>query len=404
VGATRLGVPFQAVRYETDTHREYGRIVTLRLDHAMPALFVSLPDHPRSGIAGLRIPNRAGLLVVCDDPGFAEAVLEVVQPALVRWARQYPINLSIDGDSLVSVGAPVPPDQLLAYVEALDDIAAALSAAPSLDHFSATKPATLSFYQRPAWVYRPRDDSIMAGAQISQAGFDHQAVDVVGIPSRDSGSQGSRTATRHVTARASRPRCSSTPVGQMLLPFGFPVFANQWNGYGDPLAFFGPGFDDYAFASPDPVVATTIVESMRDFLSTADLPAFAITGNRVHVRPRAAQPDEFERLTWMFAEFFSYVPAVIWRDLGRPAAPFPARCAEQAAAPSRRCAPRREAMCRTSAWWAPAEPLSLRQAQGLGAVRYSPGCRTPMVSSRLAKSRWSPVAITQHRSSDLASS
>ena len=86
----------------------YGRIVTLRLDHAMPALFVSLPDHPRSGIAGLRIPNRAGLLVVCDDPGFAEAVLEVVQPALVRWARQYPINLSIDGDSLVSVGAPVP--------------------------------------------------------------------------------------------------------------------------------------------------------------------------------------------------------------------------------------------------------------------------------------------------------
>lgn len=325
VGATRLGVPFQAVRYETDTHREYGRIVTLRLDHAMPALFVSLPDHPRSGIAGLRIPNRAGLLVVCDDPGFAEAVLEVVQPALVRWARQYPINLSIDGDSLVSVGAPVPPDQLLAYVEALDDIAAALSAAPSLDHFSATKPATLSFYQRPAWVYRPRDDSIMAGAQISQAGFDHQAVDVVDIPERGLWFTGftHRYKTRHSSGKSSSVQQHAVPVGQMLLPFGFPVFANQWNGYGDPLAFFGPGFDDYAFASPDPVVATTIVESMRDFLSTADLPAFAITGNRVHVRPRAAQPDEFERLAWMFAEFFSYVPAVIWRDLGRAGSPVP---------------------------------------------------------------------------------
>lgn len=213
----------------------------------------------------------------------------------------------------------------MTYVEALDDLATTLSGAPSLDRFVAPKPIAMSFYERPTWVYRPRDDSIMAGAQISQMGYDHRAEDVVDIPERGLWFTGftHRYKTRHSSGKTTSVQQHADPVGQMLLPFMFGVFANQWNGYGDPLAFFGPGFDDYAFSSPDAVFATTIVESMRDFLETAALPPFVITGDRLHVKPRSPKPEEFERLAWTFAEFFSYVPAVIWRDLGQPGSPVP---------------------------------------------------------------------------------
>ena len=325
VGATGLGVPFQAVRYESQTHTEYARIVTLRLSHPMPAFFVSLPDHPRPGIVGLQIPNSVGLLVVAEDADFGNAVLEVVQPALVRWAKSYAISLSIDGDSLVATGAPVAPDDLLAFVEALDDLAKAISEAPSLDRFVKPKPAALSFFERPTWFYRNRDDSIMAGAQISKAGFDHEAVDVIDIPERGLWFTGftHRYKTRHSTGKSTTTQQHNDPIGQMLLPFRFGVFANKWNGYGDPLAFFGDDIDEYAFSSPDAVLATTIVTHLRDFLAGARLPAFVIDRDRVHIKPAAPTPAEFERLAWMFAEFFSLVPDFIWRDLGLPGNPVP---------------------------------------------------------------------------------
>ncbi len=323
VGATSLGVPFQAVRYESQAYSEFARIVTLRLSHPMPALFLSLPDHPRPGISGLAVANSAGFLVVTDEPEFAEAVLEVAQPMLVRWAKSYPLDLSIDGDSLVATGAPVAPDELAAYVEALDDIAKAISEAPSLKRFIGTVPPALSFYGRPSWVYRARDDSILAGAQISDLGSDHQAVDVVDIPERglwftgfthrytvESRHRGRRRRTQH-----------DDPVGQMLLPFSFGTFANKWRGYGNPLAFFGNRLDQYAFSSPDPRFATSIVESMRDFLEGAAWPPFAIVVDRVHVTPHAIDPAEYARLAFMFAEFFSLVPDPIWHDLGLPSNP-----------------------------------------------------------------------------------
>jgi hypothetical protein len=325
VGKTRLGVPFQAVRYATDAGGDpYGRVVALRLDHPMPPLFVSLPDHPRPGIVGLRIPNQTGLLVVSPDAEFADAVLEVAQPLLVRWAKRYPINLSIDGDSLVGTGAPVDPDGLLEHLEALDDIAAALSHAPSLDRFTIAKPSGLSFYQRPAWVYRPRDDSIMAGAEIARSGYDHEAVDVVDIPERGLWFTGftHRYKTQQSSGKSTSTQQHDDPVGQMLLPFRFGSFANRWKGYGDPLAFFG-SLDDYAFSSPDAMFATTIVRSMTDFLSAAAMPPFAIVLDRIHIRPASNSPEEYERLAWTFAEFLSLVPDVIWRGTGLATSPVP---------------------------------------------------------------------------------
>ncbi len=324
IGTSGLGVPFQALRYGADGSSDYSRVVLLRLTHPMPPLFVSLPDHPRPGVVGLTIPNSAGLLVVSPVPGFAHAVLEVAQPLFVRWAKRYPISLSIDGDSLVATGAPVALDELDTYVEALDDIAAALNAAPSLGRFTATKPLGLSFYGRPTWVYRARDDSILVGAQVSRAGSGHRGLDVVDIPERglwftglvhayevDSGDADSGTVNHR------------DPVGQMLLPFPFGVLANRWRSYGAPLAFFGADLASYSFSAPDPAFATEVVQATRDFLAGAQLPPFAIDGSRVHIRPRVADPQEYARLAWSFAEWFSLLPESIWQRAGLSANPVP---------------------------------------------------------------------------------
>ncbi len=326
VGTSGLGVPFQALRYAKDGATDYARVVLLRLSHAMPPFFVSLPDHPRPGVIGLTIPNRVGLLVVSPDPDFANAVLEVTQPMLVRWAKQYPINLSIDGDSLVATGAPVDPDRLNAYVEALDDIAAAINGSPSLARFTAKKPPQLSFYQRPGWIYRTRDDSILVGAQVATAGTGHRGVDVVDIPERglwftgfihayeteSSNSDGGSSTTHH-----------RDPTGQMLLPFPFGVIGNGWRKLGEPLAFFGPGLSRYTFSSPDPAFASAVVNSTRDFLASAQLPKFALTNSRLHVSLTSSEPGEYERVAWSFAEWFSLIPDQIWQRLGLPTSPVP---------------------------------------------------------------------------------
>lgn len=328
VGSSGLGVPFQAVRYSSDVQAAtpgFSRTVTLRLSHPMPPLFVSLPDHPRPGIEGLKIPNQVGLLVVSPDPDFADAVLEVAQPALVRWAKRYPINLSIDGDSLTSIGAPVAADQLDAYVEALDDIAAALSSAPSLKRFTATKPAGLSFYQHPSWQYRERDDRMLVGASLAQ-GTNHRATDVVDIPERglwftsfihryethSYDGNGHYTTTYH-----------AEPLARMLLPFRFGVFANRSRGYGDPLMFFGAELESYAFSSPDPAFATAILEELRPFFAATRLPPFAIAYDQVTLRPATSDIREIGRLAWCFAELFSLIPDSIWHGLGLERCPVP---------------------------------------------------------------------------------
>ncbi len=322
VGVTRGGVPFMAVRYSHRRHQAaYERIVLLRLPHVLPPFFVSLPDHPRQGIEGVPVPNGAGLLMVAEDLDYGAAVVEAAQPAIMRWARRHPVDLAIDGDSLVSLGGPVPLDDLSAYVEELDDVAAAL-AAPSLRRFVGRKPAGLSFYGHPDWVYRARDDSIMAGADISREGSDHQALDVVDVPERGLWFTGF---THHYWARAGDSRHSyQVPVGQILLPFPFAVLANRWDGYGDPLAFFGwKDLDGYAFAGPDRALVTTVVTATRELLARVPLPPFAIDGARVHVRPDSVHPREYQRLAWAFAEFFSLVPDQVWHDLGLAGCPVP---------------------------------------------------------------------------------
>ena len=326
LGTSGLGVPFQALRYGKDKSTEYARVVLLRLRQPMPPVFISLPAHPRPGIQGLSIPNRAGLLVVSPVPEFAEALLEVTLPLLVRWAKQYPINLSIDGDSLVSTGAPIAPDRLNAYVEELDDIAAAINSAPSLRPYTATKPKGMSFYQRPSWVYRERDDSILAGALLTTVGTGHRAVHVVDIPERGlwfTGFLHAYETTGSTTDGYSSTTTNEDPTGQILLPFRFGSIANGWRGFGDRLAFFGEGISDYNFSSPDPAFATAVVESTRSFLATAYLPKFAIEGSRVHMRAASSDPSEYERLAWTFAEWFSLIPDKIWQQYGLQSSPVP---------------------------------------------------------------------------------
>ena len=89
------------------------------------------------------------------------------------------VDLSVDGQQLVAVGAPKDPDQLQAYLERLAPVAQAIDQEGLAPHRMAPPPAGFGFYGHPDWQLIGRDDTLIARYGLTTAGFGHTTEKVI---------------------------------------------------------------------------------------------------------------------------------------------------------------------------------------------------------------------------------
>jgi hypothetical protein len=89
------------------------------------------------------------------------------------------VDLSVDGQQLVAVGAPKDPDQLQTYIEGLAGIAQALAPSRLASYVAPALPPGFGFYGHPDWQLIGRDDTLIAKYGLTTAGFGHTTEKVI---------------------------------------------------------------------------------------------------------------------------------------------------------------------------------------------------------------------------------
>ena len=134
-GTTAAGHAFRVLEYDYSGagHGYSERVACLQLAFGLPDVFVSDGDQARPGIspAGVSLVQAqdGALRAIAADGPLAAQVLALVGPGVAAFSLLADqVDLGIDGDQLVVSHAPKDPDDLLAFLAALDPIVAALFA------------------------------------------------------------------------------------------------------------------------------------------------------------------------------------------------------------------------------------------------------------------------------------
>jgi hypothetical protein len=163
-GTTEAGYRYRSFNYSYDggLYRFAGRVLVIDLPFALPAVFWTTGSRLRAGIedAGrLGCLQHENLRVCSADEMVAKQVFgSVVNPtlALARFLNE-PVDLSVDHNHLVAVGAPVS-DGLSQYLASMDEIVAALSLTVPRRLELPSVVARYSFFGHPEWSYEAIGD------------------------------------------------------------------------------------------------------------------------------------------------------------------------------------------------------------------------------------------------------
>ena len=325
-GVTSTGIPYQGFDYASTSYSKYAGVATVRLAMCLPEFFVSLPENPRAGIAGVQVPNRAGLLVVAESLAFGQAVLDGSLVEIREFARRRALDLAIDGDSLTAIQVPLSPDGLGAYCEDMALVAASISADPELQRFLAPRESGQGYYGYPGSVYVDRDDRFLAHLPVAMTGQSHQARDIIAMPPRG-GVQAVAFRHRFQTTTSTGEATTTSNHDQYFvsvsLPFRFGRFGFDWRGFGDPLMLFVPSFEGAHQISADSNdFGGDIARPMLGWLSAMNPPAFAIQDTTFWFTLKAAPtPRAVEWCSTFVVEFFDRIEGHVWQRLGYPSNP-----------------------------------------------------------------------------------
>ncbi len=325
-GTTSGGFPYQGFDYASTAYDEYGGVATLRLGLCLPAFFVSLPENPRVGIAGVQVPNQAGLLVVAESLAFGRAVLDGSLVTIREFARRRALDLAIDGDSLTAIQVPLGAEALREYCEDMALVARSISVDPELRRFAVPRKAGQGFYGFPGSTYVHRDDRLLADVPTTHRGSDNQALDIVAMPAQR-GVQGVGFRHHYQTTSYNGTTTSTTTHAsyfvRVLLPFRFGRFGFDWRGFADPLMLFVPSFErNHQISADDNTFAAEVARPMLDWLATVGPPSFVIQEQTMwfslKVQP---SPSAVEWCASFAFEFFDRVSDRVWQRLGRSGNP-----------------------------------------------------------------------------------
>jgi hypothetical protein len=81
------------------------------------------------------------------------------------------VDLGIDGQQLVAVGAPKDPERLVSYLEQLGAVAQAIDPSALTPYRVTPPPSGFGFYGHPDWQLIGRDDALIAKYDLTTAGF-----------------------------------------------------------------------------------------------------------------------------------------------------------------------------------------------------------------------------------------
>jgi hypothetical protein len=331
-GTTRGGVPFRVFEYAVKAGgpRSDARLASLRLPATLPDLFVGA-GAVRDGIRLPAVPLDPALEVRAADPAYARALLAPpVLAALAAFGRAgHRVDVSVDGASLVAVGAPKDPDALEAYLEALAAVVLAVDASAVAPWAGPPVPPGFTFYGRPDWVLVGTDDSAIARFGLTTAGFGHTTEQVVrgdngGLPveglvhrwktqrtETTTDSEG-RTRTRTVTEH------HSEDVAGVWLPFAFPQLSIDGGWGGQRVRFESEEFNDrFKVRCADAKLAYDVIHPRTmEFLMAVAPPGIQIEGNLMRFLVSSHDTGSLGFCADFAHDFFARVPSFVWKNLG----------------------------------------------------------------------------------------
>jgi hypothetical protein len=330
-GTTSAGVPFRVFEYESSEGgpKFDDRIASMQLPLPLPDLFVST-DGMRSGIQGAPVDVDPRFQVRAADATYARTALSAgLLDAIASFGQAgQRVDLSVDGQQLVAVGAPKDPDELQAYLERLAGVARAIDQSSLAPYRIAPPPAGFVFYGHPDWLLIGRDDTLIAKYGLTTAGFGHTTEKVIrgnndGLPVEAfvhrwktqrtetyTDSEG-RTRTRTVTEN------HSEIVSAIMMPFSFPMLSVGGGWGGKKVNFESEEFNDrFTVRTDDPKFASDVIHPRTmEFLIAEQPPGFRIDGDVMRFSVDKHDTQLIGFCADFAHEFLSRVPSFVWKDL-----------------------------------------------------------------------------------------
>ena len=305
------------------------RVASIRLPLPLPDLFISA-EHTRSGVELPSVEVDPRFQVRAADAGYAGTALSTsVLDAIAAFGQAgHQVDLSIDGQQLVAIGAPKDPEELQAYLDKLGAVAQTFDAA-ALGPYQVTPPQPrFGFYGHPDWQLIGRDDSLIAKYDLTTAGFGHTTEKVIrgsndGLPIEafihrwktqrtvTSTDSDGRTQTRTVTEN------HSEVVTAVATPFSFPTLSVGGGWSGKKVRFESEDFNDrFTVRTADPKFASDVIHPRTmEFLVAVQPPGFRIEGSQMRFSVDKHDTQVIGFCADFAHQFFGRVPSFVWKDL-----------------------------------------------------------------------------------------
>jgi hypothetical protein len=330
-GQTRGGVPFRVFEYASSGGgpRFDDRVASLQLPLPLPDLFICT-DQARSGVELASVEVDPRFQVRARDAGYARTALSgSVLDAIAAFGQAgHRVDLGIDGQQLVAVGAPKDPERLVAYLEQLGAVAQAIDPAALTPYRVTQPPPGFGFYGHPDWQLIGRDDALIAKYDLTTAGFGHTTEKVIrgsndGLPIEAfihrwktqrtetyTDSEG-RTQTRTVTENHSEILTAIT------MPFSFPLISVGGGWGGKKVRFESEEFNErFTVRTEDPRFASDVIHPRTmEFLMAIQPPGFRIEGNVMRFSVDKHDTQLIGFCADFAHEFFARVPSFVWKNL-----------------------------------------------------------------------------------------
>ena len=330
-GTTAAGLPFRVFEYATSEGgpRFDERVASIQLPTPLPDLFVTT-DGVRNGVPAASVDVDPRFQVRAADAVYARTALSAgVLDAIAAFGQAgYRVDLSVDGQQLVAVGAPKNPDELQGYLERLASVAQAIDQEGLAPHRLSPPPAGFGFYGHPDWQLIDRDDTLIAKYGLTTAGFGHTTEKVIrgnndGLPLEAfihrwqtqrtesyTDSEG-RTRTRTVTEN------HSEIVTAIAMPFSFPLISVGGGWGGKKVRFESEEFNDrFTVRTNSPKFASDIIHPRTmEFLMAVQPPGFRIENNGMRFQVDKHDTQLIGFCADFAHEFFSRIPSFVWKDL-----------------------------------------------------------------------------------------
>ncbi|MEV5967516.1 DUF3137 domain-containing protein [Kribbella sp. NPDC051952] len=341
IGLTSAGRPFQVIEYKSEQWS--GWVGMASLSRRLPELWITGGEtRPRFGVEASVMAAPAqlgpGWQIGALDAEFAAAVLtpQVCERLTALAAGQPGVNLSIDGDQVVSLDPPHKDPELLApWLELLGTVAQAIDAAPVDRWIEPELPPRLHFYHHPEWYWVGVDDSLLQYTPVTQGGHGHETRDV--IRGRDGDGppfvafthhwKTTRTETYTDSEGRTQTRTVTDNHSEAILGFQLPVHMPplQVARSGRGISFESEAFNKQfsVYAQDNKYAYDVIHPRQMEYLMASQPTEFRLAGDWAwfspgrHNHPTIAHSSQFIR------GFLARVPRFVWRNIGLAESPYP---------------------------------------------------------------------------------